>query len=64
LKLKAKEQYKRQQALINASNKKVSLATQKAETALAKAKAEINLKIKRAERNVKELFKELKKILD
>lgn len=46
------------------SGKRVSLAAQKQEQALAKAKTDINLKIKRAEKNMKNLFAELKKVLD
>lgn len=42
----------------------MSLAAQKQEQALAKAKTDINLKMKRAEKKMKDLFAELKKILD
>ena len=42
----------------------MSLMAQKQEQALAKAKTDINLKIKRAEKNMKNLFTELKKVLE
>lgn len=42
----------------------MSLTAQKQEQALAKAKTDINIKIKRAEKNMKNLFAELKKILE
>lgn len=62
-KLKEQEKMRKSQQK-QGPGKRMSLTAQKQEQQLAKAKTDLSIKIKRAEKNMKNLFAELKKILE
>ena len=64
MKIRAKEKLRMAESFAKEKGVKVSMAAKNAEKALAQAKADLAIKIRRAEKGQKQLFAEMKRILD